>query len=191
MPVSEIYGALQMMEQFYPDTIKFCRRLRYSTYGVPNIRHRCIAGTPHLLNNVTTNTSLQEHAQCIQDILQPPSGATMVYNPVGRVADPNETLSHADGTFTNDNIYHKVYRSIDQLCCGLQAHNPLRWSRPNFTLMGTLTPRDHATVQSFPRAYMLPESKQFALLGVGNSVPPLFARKLMSIEYHINPGAPA
>jgi len=176
----EICGALRMMKTLYPSLVDFVKRVHFKDYGVGQGRIRTIAGSPQLINALKHDPTLRCQAPTIADMLTPPTGAMLVQSKCGKRADPTRTIRHADGSYTNDSIFHSCYRAISCISFTCLADGPGYWSRADFTIIRKFTPRECATIQSFPPEFKLPALDALAYTGIGNAVPPKFVRRLMS-----------
>jgi len=176
----EICGALRIMKALYPSLVDFCKRINFKNYGLGQHRVRSIAGTPSMIHSLRHDNSLRTDPPSIAEALTPPPGATLVHSSAGTIVDPQRTIRHEDGSYTNDTMFHKCYRPLTNVAFTCLAGNPQRWSKEDFTIIRRFTPRECATIQSFPHAFKLPSPSVLAYIGVGNAVPPLFARKFMS-----------
>jgi len=179
VPMPEICGALRVMKTFYPSLVDFCKRVNFKNYGLGQHRVRAIAGTPYMIDALKNDRSLRADPPSIAEALTPPEEATLVHSSAGTIVDPQRTIRHDDGTYTNDAMFHKCYRPLTNIAFTCLAGNPQRWSREDFTIIRRFTPRECATIQSFPPLFKLPTSNPLAYMGVGNAVPPLFAHKFM------------
>ena len=172
----QIHGILYMAQTLYPARVAYLSRVDMSRYGVPQSRQRCIAGSPCLLEHLATNERLLAPAPVFSEALALPAEATLVKNPTGRRPDFAQTKKHADGTYTNATA-NNGYQSVHKLSFTCLAGNPLVLCRADFTTIRMLTLREHSRLQTFSETYQF-GAATVSKEGVGNAVPPLFARKL-------------
>ena len=180
VPMPEICGALRIMKTLYPSIVDFCKRVHFKDYGVGQGRIRTIAGSPSLIASLLHTPSLRLSAPTIAEMLDPPAQAALVQSRAGKVANPTRTVRHADGSYTNDSIFHDCYRRLTRVAFTCLAKGPSYWARADFTIIRKFTTRECATIQSFPPEFILPTKEAIAHIGIGNAVPPRFARQLMS-----------
>ena len=172
----QIHGILYMAQTLYPKRVAYLAKVDMSRYGVPQSRQRCIAGSPCLVHHLSTHPSLLAPAPVLSEALALPPGATLIKNPTGRCPDFTQTKKHADGTYSNATATNG-YQSVHKLSFTCLAGNPLVWCRADFTTLRMLTLQEHSRLQTFPEFYRFGGST-VSKEGVGNAVPPLFARKL-------------
>jgi site-specific DNA-cytosine methylase len=179
--MQEVWGALRMMQALYPSLVSFVKQLDFGDYGVGQQRKRCIAGSPALIARILNDESLHARAPTMRELLpNPPEGAEQVKASTGKCPDPEQTVENEDGTFTNPTIYHKCYRTLDEVAFSCVAAHPHYWATADFVTIQPFSAREQALLQSFPADYVLPTVKVHSNLGTGNAIPPLFIRKLMS-----------
>lgn len=137
----------------------------FSLYGVPQTRTRCLAGTPSLIHALRDNTDLR--------VAAPVSPAMLLTPP------PTATRIRASG----GKCVPKFYRSIHvPTWCLLTAGKPVYVDDAG-RCVRVMTADELLVIQTFPRSYRMPshlcsESDRVRL--IGNSVPPLISRLLLS-----------
>lgn len=179
VPHAQLAGALSMARQFHPKMLDFVPTLTMSDYGVPQHRKRCIAGTPRLVERLRTDESVRTDAPVLSAVLKPPKGAAICMASTGKEPDYSKTVAHTDGTYTNTTI-RRCMRSVHEVAwtC-LSGRHPLCWCAPDFRKVRWFTMREMAALQTFPPSYKFGTHTQTAFIGIGNAVPPLFARMVM------------
>jgi len=138
-------------------------------YGVPQTRKRCLAGSPCLMREFATNTSLLvSPPQTPSDVVAVPKGASLI---------------RASGGKCTAYFYRSVLEPTWALLC---ACKPV-WARADRKCLGVMRVRDLLRLQTFPDTYRMSSKGILGSFGtesdrvrlVGNAVPPLVARKLM------------
>ena len=170
----QLTGALRMLQALRPDRVAFAPTVSMQEYGVPQTRRRCIAGSPALIERLLTDASLREPAPPLGAVLTPPEGAVLCRASTGQEPNPEFTTRHPDGTYTNPTI-RRCIRTVHDVAWTCCAEHPHAWCRADFTRVRTFTVREQAALQTFPSSYVVPNVRS-----VGDAVPPLFARKVMS-----------
>jgi len=179
VPHAQLTGALSMARQFHPKMLDFVPTLTMSDYGVPQHRKRCIAGTPRLVERLRTDASVRADAPVLSAVLTPPEGATICMASTGKQPNYSKNVAHADGTYTNDTI-RRCMRSVhDVAWTCLSGRHPLCWCAPDFRKVRWFTMREMAALQTFPTTYKFGTRTHTAFVGIGNAVPPSFARMVM------------
>lgn len=176
----DVFGALAMMQECFPSLVDVCKRLKLNDFGVPQERTRCIAGSPHLIHRLKTDASLLQPAKSIRETLQPPEGAKYVKSSWGRFADPANTVENEDGSFSNDKIFCGCYRGLDRVAPTCLAGNPMTWTKSDFTGIRRFSVREHAALQTFPETYQFMRTVVPSIRGIGNAIPCLFVKNLLS-----------
>ena len=178
VPHQQLTGALGMAHQFHPKMLDFVPSLTMSDYGVPQHRKRCIAGTPKLVERLRTDASVRADAPVLSAVLTPPEGATICMASTGKQPNYSKNVAHADGTYTNDTI-RRCMRSVHEVAWTCLARAPHCWCAPDFRKVRWFTVREMGTLQTFPTTYKFGTHTQTAIIGIGNAVPPRFARMVM------------
>jgi DNA (cytosine-5)-methyltransferase 1 len=178
VPHAQVTGALSMARRFFPCLIDFVPILVMSDYGVPQHRKRCIAGTPRLIERLRTDASVREDAPVLSDVVDPPRGATVCMSSTGKQPDYSENVQQPDGTYTNHTI-RRCMRSVHEVTWTCLAGHRLIWCKPDYRKVRHFTVREQAAVQTFPAEYRFGAHETTATTGIGNAVPPHFARVFM------------
>ena len=179
VPHQQLTGALTMARTLHPTVIDFEPSLCMGDYGVPQRRKRCIAGTPRLIQALRNDERLRKPAPVLSAVLAPPEGATICMAAIGRLPDPAQNTRQPDGTYTNPTI-RRCMRSVNVVAWTCVARHRHIWCTPDYRVVRHFTMKEHLRLQTFSETYQTGASQPLATTGVGNAVPPLFARKFMS-----------
>ncbi len=149
--------------------------------GVPQTRKRLLAGTPALIARLRR---LQSHGRrrSVLDVLPAAQGTHIRSS----LRWEKARLRHRRRPGESKYVY---VASPDPLhACHpvtgpaptVVTTGPLKWVRRGADAQPTLTVNELAALQTFPPTYKLPQHQKTGQLLVGNAVPPLVARLLMS-----------
>ena len=174
-----VHRALEDARERHPKLVAFVPRVHMCQYGVPQSRKRCIAGTPRIIERLVGDARLRARAPTVREVLTPPEGATLIMTSLGKPPDPDLTIRMADGSFVSHEG-EKYTRSLDQVAWTCVAQHTHRWCGPDFQGIRVFTAHEQLLLQSFPASYKVGKGVTLANLGIGNAVPPLFAKKFMS-----------
>ena len=174
-----VHRALAEARAQDPKLVAYVPKVHMCEYGVPQTRKRCIAGTPRVVKRLVSNARLRARAPTIQEVLAPPEGATLMMTSLGKVPDPDLTMRLADGTFVSHDG-EKFTRALDQVAWTCVANHTHRWCSPDFQHIRVFTAHEQLLLQAFPSSYKIGKGCTLPNLGIGNAVPPLFAKKFMS-----------
>ena len=164
-------------------------RLEYAVFnfaelGVPQTRRRVIAGSPHLVRRLLQRR--QSRPPCaVRDAVAP--RGTHVQNTRTTV---RARARHARGAGQSHFVYEKAGPGDN--CIPVTKPGPtiltrrLAWvtiepSRPPHSRRG-FVPAECAALQTFPKTYVWPKSRERARREIGNAVPPIVAELLLSAE---------
>lgn len=178
VPHQQVTGALTMARCFHPELVDFVSVVRMSDYGVPQHRKRCIAGTPRLIERLRCDPTVRAPAPVLSDLVSPPAGATICMSSTGKYPDYTQNVEQLDGSYTNHTI-RRCMRSVHQVAWTCLAGHTLIWCTADYYRVRQFTVREQATVQTFPPEYNCGARSAAATTGIGNAVPPLFARMFM------------
>lgn len=173
----QLVGALSAVQYSRPTSIAFVVSFDVSTVGVPQHRERCIAGTPRLINRITTDVSLRHEPLNIDQVLTPPPETVYFKTSASKCPDFTHNVLNSDGTYSNDSM-PQGYQCLNTLAPTCLARHTHMWVRNDFSTVRQLSVREQATLQTFPAHYQF-GAVQDSTEGVGNAVPPLFARVFM------------
>ena len=178
-PHQQVQGALAMARALRPELVDFVPALCMGDYGVPQLRRRCIAGSPRAIARLRANEQLRAPTPRLREVLTPPEGATLIMASLGKNPDPAQTTQTPDGTYHNP-VGKKWTHSLDQIAWTCMAVHPHRWFTSDFQLVRSFTVQEQQLLQTFPATYETGKGICLAIRGVGNAVPPRFSRKFMS-----------
>ena len=166
------------------------RRVAYaaidlSLLGVPQNRMRLIVAPPKLLARLLRKCA-KTRVRTMRDVIPAPRGThvrrgqSWIDKRLRLNRKPGETKYVCTRADWADNC-----RSLDRPAPTVRARHAHTWVtvRNNKAVDHTvLSPRELATLQTFPETYKLPVRKFDAYLQVGNAVPPLVAKLLLEEE---------
>lgn len=141
-------------------------------FGVPQHRRRIVAGSPALVGNLRSRRLEPALRRCVLDVIPDPP-APYLRNSLYRRPDPTS------GELVDVPLSHKI-RSVRRPAYTIMAAGHKRWCDEKGVKVSSFTPSQAALLQSFPASYLLPRKKTDAMEGVGNAVPPLLAKTLLS-----------
>jgi DNA (cytosine-5)-methyltransferase 1 len=139
-------------------------------FGVPQNRRRVIAGSPFLIANL--RSPALKRKRCVRDVMPDPPREFIRNNLYSR---PDDKTHEYYAVPLKDQL-----RSVDEPSYTILATGHKRWSDAHGNVLRHLTAAEGALIQSFPPGYPLPWDPFIALIGVGNAVPPLLAKALMT-----------
>jgi site-specific DNA-cytosine methylase len=140
-------------------------------YGIPQHRKRIIAGSPFLISTLR-NFRLNKRKRCIRDVIDdPPRNFTRN----SLYSRPDHRTGEMMPVPMKDQL-----RSIDKPSFTILAGGHLKWSDSEGNVLRHFRGDEAALIQTFPQDYKLPWNNVEALQGVGNAVPPLLAKILMT-----------
>ena len=178
VPARELNGVLRWLRFDSPSVYDYVSRVPMRDYGVPQLRERCIAGSPRLITRLRREPSIRQEAPTVAQVLEPPTDAVFVRASTGKTPNPKLTKRHADGTYTNPDVRREI-RPLDRIAYSCVAGHAHAYLRADYTHIRAFTPREQATLQTFPESYRFCKHKGKSIMAIGNAVPPLFARKFM------------
>lgn len=176
----EIIGVMRFFKYLYPDVISYSR-VNFAEYGVAQNRIRMLAGSPGIMETFLTNPLLRASPPHVSDLLVVPDNAVWQRASVGKTPNPKATVLNSDGSYSNSSIRWDV-RTIHEVSWTCTARHPHAYLTADYKHIRDQTPRETATLQSFPESYRISASKPNKTKeqkAVGNAIPPLIARKLM------------
>ena len=154
---------LESYRSRHPDKIAYTI-LDCADFGVPQTRVRLVASTP--------NT--------IRLLKQQPVRRASVKDAFAGCALPSQHIksntTNRDGT--------PCVRSVQEPAFCVTASHPLTWCTQNGTTVRCLTPRESATIQSFPKHWQLPKGSRAGIRSVGNAIPPPLAGAIVRCATH-------
>ena len=139
-------------------------------YEVPQNRRRIIAGSPFLIRRVR-NFRSRRPVLCVKDAISKPP-RLFIRNSLYKRPDP----------VTGENVAvplkHQL-RSVSLPSYTILASGHKKWCDCNGLVLRHLNSHEAAALQTFPPGFKLLHSNAMSLIGVGNAIPPRFARILM------------
>lgn len=153
---------------------------KFDLLGVPQTRRRLIAGSPCIIAKLK-RLSCRSRQRSVRDVIKNCKG-THIRNSKSWTSSQRTE----DGTY----IYKKA--SLSDCCHSVDSPSPtivakrlLTWVRKRNGRVVSHVPlsaMDNAALQTFPKYYSLPNNKTVALRMIGNAVPPLVAKLMLSHE---------
>ena len=162
--------------------------VEFLNFGVPQSRIRLIAGMPWMIERLRFDNSMRVcELVAIRDVLTPPEGAVYIRNCWARPAINGLTEEGINGEFLNEDAESRC-RTFDKVSWTVMASSNLQWWDRQYQRVRNLRIPEIMALQTFPASYSFPEGVRVSdqLRGVGNAVPPLFARKFMG-RYRVGP----
>jgi site-specific DNA-cytosine methylase len=152
-------------------------------YGVPQTRTRIIGGTRALIDRLRFDQTLRVATPTtIRQVVTPPENAMYIVCAFNRLADFSQTEEDSNGGFVNAEAEGRT-RTLDEPC-STQMCKSLSWWTERFETIRILNINETLAIQTFPTDYTFPTGTRVKdkIKGVGNAIPPLFAKKLMKID---------
>jgi site-specific DNA-cytosine methylase len=183
-----VRNALQTRKIAFPAIYDF-EIVKLWEYGVPQTRTRLIGGTPVLIDRlrfargmrVSTPTTIRD-ALC--NVANLPEEVMYMRSCWSRKADTTQTTTETDidDSFVNPDAEGRC-RSLDQPSWTLMAGKPLTWWDSRFETVRALSVQEYLAIQTFPITYEFPDGTRSCdkYRGIGNAVPPLFVKKMMTV----------
>lgn len=140
-------------------------------FEVPQHRRRIIAGSPFLISNLRSFKS-KKRKLCVRDVFPHPPRKYIRNSLYSR---PDPRTGESVEVPLKDQL-----RSVDEPCFTVLASGHAKWSDEKGNVLRHLKGWEKALIQTFPRNYKLPWTKELSLVGVGNAVPPRLAEILMN-----------
>ncbi len=179
---SETRAIVEAARRRHPDRVAYAT-VDFYELGVPQHRKRLIAGSPALVARLVRACSAARR-RCIRDAIPSPRG-TMMRNSknwtrkrLKHNRQPGENKFVYTKATNEDGLYPLTGPAPTIVCNG-----DVRWwwrEPSGKTKCSKLKVLDTALLQTFPAEYEWPEDVQLARKLVGNSVPPLVSRLLLS-----------
>ena len=165
------------------ETHKVCYgEFAFKLYGVPQTRKRTLAGTPALVHALRDDPAhrvdtVVAASSALSSTM--PRLARYVRASGGKKPPAASTIHHPDGTYTNADA--RWARSVDlPTWTVLCAAKPV-WLDERFRTIRVFTRREVARLQTLPENFRIHNCDEMeAIRLIGNCVPPLIARKLMT-----------
>ena len=163
---AELRGLLQFAKSLWPEKLDY-GVFNMDRYGVPQSRKRMIAGNPALIHRLRTDESLLAPAPLVTEIITPPPGAVFMRSSVGMTPTAERPERHGDV---------RPVAALCWTCTATHSHAGLSGERAHIR---EFTNEELLTLQTFPKNTKLPGRRVDAVRAIGNSIPCLFAAKMM------------
>ena len=158
--------------------------VEFSQFGVPQTRNRLLAGSPALIARIRCGVGMRvARVRTIRDAIEEiPERAVFVRGNWHRRTNQDEVEEAANGEFLHERA-QKLARTLDQPAWTILSNKELQWWDRRYACIRNLNINETMALQTFPPTYVAGPQSTISdfLVGVGNAVPPLFARKLMSV----------
>ena len=161
--------------------------VNFVEFGVPQTRSRLIAGSPFLIDRARFDRALRvSKPVSVSEALQTtiPEDAVYLRGQWHRTADDTATEEAANGEFLNAEA-EKNCRTLDEPAFTLLSGARLQWWNSRYKNVRDLSIDECLSLQTFPPTYNFPPTLTLKekRKAVGNAVPPLFFRKLLSQNF--------
>lgn len=176
-----VRNACDLQKKMHPQWFDY-EVVEFWKFGVSQTRTRVIAGLPWMVERLRFDTTLRVgKLVTIREAVDVPEGVAYMRNCWSRPADQSLTEEGMDGDFLNEDAESRC-RSIDDVGWTMMAGRPLQWWDNQYRRVRDMRINEIMALQTFPADYVMPDGVNVAdqVRGVGNAVPPLFARKFMS-----------
>ena len=158
--------------------------VEFAKFGVPQTRTRLFAGCPQLVARIRFGSGMRvERVRTIRDaIADVPEGAAYVRGNWHRETKQDDVEEASNGEFIHEDA-QRLARRLDEPAWTVLANDPLQWWDIRYARIRNLNIPESLAIQTFPTDYArAPDTKVNDFLrGIGNAVPSLFARKLMTV----------
>jgi site-specific DNA-cytosine methylase len=151
----------------------------FSMLGVPQSRRRVLAGSPNIIAKLRRQC-ITKRPNRVCDFIRNCRGTH-----VRHAKNWKKSTRCADGSLEYEKAdWTDMLSPITKPSPTIVASRLLSWVSIDNDVVEhcTLSVSDCAALQTFPRAYKLPESKTLALRMIGNAVPPFVAELLLCNE---------
>ena len=176
VPSSVVIKVLEDAKTRHPSRVAYAK-VQFSLLGVPQMRKRVIAGTPHLVAYLLRCCDRSKQRP-VTSVIPKPRG-DFIRNSANWVSAKRNGVGgriRYEKARVTDNC-HRVSKPSPTIL----AHRELSW----ITVKGEewwqcwMRPREMALLQTFPKSYKWPKGTKRGMRQVGNSVPPLVAKLIM------------
>ena len=165
-------GVLNIVTEFSKLHHRICKYtvVNCSDFCVPQDRKRLIAGSPCIIDCLLSNK--KEYKTSVIDVFR--------WTPTECIQNTTTNTPLRKNNVTDG--YRKLTplehtRPVTKPSFTVLATQPLRWAHADGSVLRSMTVEESAKLQTFPCDYDLGE--RFRQRGVGNAVPPMFARMMM------------
>ena len=168
----ELRGMFQYVQYMRPETFDW-QHCWMELYGVPQTRHRALAGSPSIIERLRHDKSLRADAPLVTDVLvgahKPPKEAVYLRASIGMTPKNGSTGRQGD------------VKPIDTVAYTCTSRHPHAWLDKNYCHIRELNPQEQLILQSFSPDVYLPDKINDAITAIGNAIPPLFVKKIMRV----------
>lgn len=180
----KVRAIVERVRQRYPSRLAYAV-INLQKLGVPQTRSRLIAGPPVLIARLLRKCSMAR-SRSVRDVIVRPRGTHVRSgrSEKGRVRRCIRRTGETRNVYTRAG-WEDNCRPVERPAPTVRGRHAHTWvtMRDNKAVDHTvLSPRELATLQTFPETYKLPVRKFDAYLQVGNAVPPLVAKLLLEEE---------
>jgi len=159
-------------------------RLAYDIFhfeelGVPQTRHRLVAGSPYLISKLQRAREEQPRRGVQHVIAKPRSTHLRGGTTTGRRRQKSRT-KEGEAKFVYERVeWHETCFSVRGPAPTVLGRHALVWVNPKTGWHAVLAIDELAALQTFPPTYKWPTKKFQACLQIGNAVPPRVAELLL------------
>tara|TARA_Y100000389_G_scaffold31473_1_gene26647 strand:+ start:750 stop:1700 length:951 start_codon:yes stop_codon:yes gene_type:complete len=149
-------------------------------YGVPQQRKRIIAGSPVIINGLR-NSASPDRRPCVRDFIPDPPRPfvrTALYRRPAYIKKTETSPPNKHGPYVQVPLCDQI-RTVDEVGWTILATGWKAWCDAEGNMLRHLTGEECALLQTFPVGYVLPFESKLKMIGVGNAIPPAFARAIM------------
>ena len=183
----KVVALVEAVRARHPGKVSYAE-FNFARLGVPQTRRRLLAGPPHLIAKMQRLAALSRKRSA-RSALKQPRGAFIRYPKnwckcIKRKGRKNE--------YVKANWGHSCY-PVDGPGPTVLAERNLNWVTPTTTgyQHSALLPSELSALQTFPPTYRWPTTKIVARSQIGNAVPPLVAKLMLSPEPVARPVSPS
>lgn len=183
VPCKPVHATMRARVKAHKDVYDY-EVVEFAEFGVPQTRTRLIAGSPDLVSRIRFGSGMRvSRVRTVRDaIAEIPDGAVFVRGNWHRETKADEVEEGANGTFLHA-AAQKLARRLDEPSWTVMADKPLQWWTSSYARIRNMNVKETLALQSFPTDYQSAQDTKVNgfLKGIGNAVPPLFAKKLMIV----------
>lgn len=156
----------------------------FSKLGVPQMRKRLIAGSPHIIAKLLRATA-EQNRRCVKSVIAKCRGTHIRSSKKWLSRTPIANPKPGGSRFTYVKAgWNDFCHPVDGLSPTVVGRHALTWVTPTGKegWHDVLYPSELAALQTFPPTYKWPTNKFQAYLQIGNAVPPRVAELLLRPE---------
>ena len=153
--------------------------VNFGQHGVPQNRKRILAGSKPLIARFRR---LAKWVQTPFDVIPNPRG-THLRNELFWSASKRQRVDENGQSYFGYKKYGKddACISIHKVSHVVTARHALKWATPGTgKALLSMTPQESLSMQTFPHDYKVHKKKLIAQRGIGNSIPPIVMRQLLT-----------